>query len=98
MTPDGVASFSRVPGRTRLYVLLLRALGVLIALAVLAGFAFQDRVVGWLPHTTAFAVVFACVVVALLVWADVITGNWDKEKAVYARALRRFASWLRRDG
>ena len=79
-------------------MLLLRALGALITLAVLAGFAFQDRVVGWLPDTTACAVVFACAVVALLVWADVITGNWDEEKAVYARASRRFASWLRRDG
>jgi hypothetical protein len=96
MTPDRVATFSRVPPRTRLYVLLLRAFSALITLAVVIGFALGGRVVDRLPHTTAFLIVFACAVVALLVWADVITGNWDAERAVYARTLRRFVSWLRR--
>ena len=63
-------------------MLLLRGLSGLITVAVVVGFALGGRVVDHLPHTTAFAVVFACAVVALLVWADVITGNWDEEKRV----------------
>jgi len=77
-------------------VVLLRAFSALITLAVLIGFALGGRVVGRLPHTMAFVIVFACAVVALLVWADVITGNWNAERAVYARTLRGFLSWLRR--
>ena len=81
--------------RTRLYVLLLRASSGLITVVVLAGFAFSDRVVALLPHTTLFVVAFAVAVVALLVWAEVISGQWPEEQAVYASVLGRLASWFR---
>lgn len=90
--PDRVTTSSRVPRRTRLYVLCLRALTALITLAVLAGFVFGDRVVGWLPDSTAFVVVFVCAVVALLVWADRVMKRWRAEEERSARRSAHFAS------
>ena len=81
-----------------MYVLLLRVLSALITLAVLVGFALGGRVVPWLNRqSTAFVVVLGCGVLALLVWANVVTGNWAQERAVYVRVLRRVGSWFRRD-
>jgi hypothetical protein len=99
MTPEARRYVLAVPRRPRMYVLLLRILSALITLAVLVGYALGDRVVPWLTRqSTAFVIVLGCAVFGLLVWADVITGNWAQEKAVYVRVLRRFGSWLRRDG
>lgn len=97
-----VASSVRlVPRRTRLLVLVLRGLGALITPAALVLYFFADRRGAWLPHSTAFVVVFVCAGLALLVWADVVTGQSAAEQAVYTRALGRLASFLRlrrRDG
>jgi hypothetical protein len=77
-----------------LYVLLLRAASGVITVLVVVGFALSDRVDSLLPHTTLFLVVFACAVVALLAWAEAISGQWPQERAVYASALRRLAHWF----
>jgi len=84
-----------VPPRIRLYSCLLGAVLVLLDLAVLVAFAFSDRIAGLLPKSTAFLVVFGCTTFALLIWLSMVTGQWPAERAVYIRAFRRFAAWLR---
>jgi hypothetical protein len=78
-----------------LYVLLLRALLVLLPVALIVGFASSDRIAGLLPQTWWFVVVFFCAAVALGAWIEVVTGQWPVERAIYARALRRVRAMLR---
>jgi hypothetical protein len=84
-----------MPPRLRLYALLLRALMVVVAVATIVGFAFTDRIAGWLLGSgTAFTVVFLVLAFALVVWLDVASGNWAAEREIYKRAVRRLANFV----
>jgi len=84
-----------VPRRIRLYVLLLRALLVLLPIALVVGFAFSDRIAGLLPQTWWFVAVFLGAAIAIGAWIEVATGHWAVERPIYARALRRLGAMLR---
>jgi hypothetical protein len=78
-------------------VLLLCTLLVLLPVALIVLFVYTDRIVSWLPHSTAFVVaVLACVGLALGAWMLGFTGKFGAaEREIYLRAARRLALWLR---
>jgi uncharacterized membrane protein len=76
-------------------VVLLRVLLALLPVALVAGFFFSDRIAGLLPQSWWFVIVFLCAAVAIGVWIEAATGQWDTERAIYAGWLRRLAAMLR---
>lgn len=72
------------PGRW-VWVLLLRAVGGLVVPAMLLGFGFSGKLAAWIPHPTAFVVVFVCTGVALIIWMDMIARRWRRQERGRAR-------------
>ncbi len=75
-----------MPLRSKLYLLLLRAAIALLPVALLVLFFFSSRIVGWLPQSTVFVVVFVFTAVALIVWMSGIAGQRGAaEREIYLR-------------
>jgi L-lactate permease len=82
-----------VPPRSKLYLLLVRAVIALLPVALLVLFFFSSRIAGWLPQSTAL---FVFTAVALSVWmSGIARQRGAAEREIYLRAVRRLAAWLR---